>query len=355
MKLLFLSLFFALTACKNDTKTETNLDNEVLTEKSQESANKTVSNDTIIAQITTNKGVIKCFLEFEKTPVTVANFISLANGTNTMVSQEYKGKKYYDGLTFHRVIPNFMIQGGCPLGTGSGDPGYKFKDEFDSSLVHDRPGVLSMANSGPKTNGSQFFITHKETPWLNNKHTVFGHVLEGQDVVDAIAQGDSIISIEIIKKGRTAENFDAAKIFENYFEDEKKALEAQKKAISKTVDELSKGYTKTATGLRYNKTKTTDGKSPKRGDVVQVHYTGMLKDGKKFDSSVDRGQPLSFPVGTGKVIPGWDEGIMLLKEGEKARLVIPPYLGYGERGAGRGIIPPNAVLIFDVELVKVGQ
>jgi len=333
MKLLFLSLFFAATAC-----------NEQYPDLG----------DGMYAEFTTNKGKIVCQLEYEKTPITVANFVSLTEGTNTMVSDSYKGKKYYDGLKFHRVVDNFMIQGGCPLGTGSGDPGYKFKDEFDPSLVHDKAGTLSMANAGAGTNGSQFFITHKETAFLNNRHSVFGHVLTGQSTVDSIVQGDTIQTVKIIRKGSAAKQFDAAKIFEEHFADEKKEQDRIKAEMDKSIDEVAKGYEKTATGLRYNITqKNEGGKSAKRGETVQVHYTGMLVDGTTFDSSVDRGQPISFPIGTGRVIPGWDEGIMLLKEGEKARLVIPPYLGYGKRG--KGPIPANAILIFDVELIKAGN
>ena len=334
MKLLFLSLFFAITACNGQYP-----DLE----------------DGMYAEFKTNKGIILCELEYEKTPVTVANFISLAEGTNTMVSEKYKGKKYYDSLIFHRVIPNFMIQGGCPLGKGTGDPGYKFKDEFNPSLVHDKPGILSMANAGPKTNGSQFFITHKATPHLNNKHSVFGHVVKGQEIVDSIVGNDIIETINIIRKGSAAKKFDASKIFNDHFKTEKEAQEQAKIAMNKTIDEASEGYEKTSTGLRYKITqKNNDGKPVKRGDNVDVHYTGTLLDGTKFDSSLDRGKPISFPIGTGRVIPGWDEGIMLLKEGEKANLVIPPYLGYGERGAG-AVIPPNAILLFEVELIKAGN
>ena len=169
----------------------------------------------IFAKIKTNKGEILLQLEYQKTPMTVANFISLAEGTNRYVADKYKGKRFYDGLKFHRVIKNFMIQGGDPLGTGAGDPGYKFKDEFVSSLKHDKAGILSMANSGPNTNGSQFFITHKATPWLNGRHTIFGHVLKGQDVVDTIEKNDIIQSILIIRKGKEAKKFKASELFSN--------------------------------------------------------------------------------------------------------------------------------------------
>ncbi len=334
MKLLFLSLFTVFIACNAQYP---DLENGMY------------------AEINTNKGTILCKLEPEKTPVTVANFVSLAEGNNPSVSERYKDKKYYDGLTFHRVISDFMIQGGCPLGTGTGDPGYKFKDEFDPSLVHDKAGVLSMANAGPKTNGSQFFITHKPTPHLDNKHSVFGHVVNGQDVVNTISQNDTIKEVKIIRKGKEAKEFNAPKIFEEHFDIEKKEEEEALIKMNKSIDEVAKGFEKTSTGLRYKITQKNDsGKPAKRGDIVKVHYTGKLLDGTTFDSSLDRNKPIEFPIGTGRVIPGWDEGIMLLKEGEKASLVIPPYLGYGERGAG-GVIPPNAILLFDVELIKSGN
>jgi peptidylprolyl isomerase len=333
MRLFILSLFFAITACNGQYP-----DLE----------------DGMYAEFNTNKGKILCQLEFEKTPITVANFVSLAEGTNTMVSDKFKEKKYYDGIKFHRVIADFMIQGGCPLGTGTGDPGYKFKDEFDPSLVHDKPGILSMANAGPKTNGSQFFITHKATPHLNNKHSVFGHVITGQNIVDSIAKNDTIQTIKIIRKGTAANKFNATKIFNDHFAIEKEAQEKAEAEMNKTIDDVSKGYETTSTGLRYKITKTNaSGKQAKRGENVDVHYTGTLLDGTKFDSSLERGTPISFAVGTGRVISGWDEGIMLLKEGEKASLIIPPYLAYGKRG--RGPIPPNAILMFDIELVKIGK
>jgi FKBP-type peptidyl-prolyl cis-trans isomerase len=267
-------------------------------------------------------------------------------------SAKPQGKPYYDGLKFHRVIPDFMIQGGCPQGTGTGNPGYKFDDEFHPDLKHDGPGVLSMANAGPGTNGSQFFITHVETPWLDNNHTVFGKVVEGQKVVDAIAQGDIINSVEIIRIGEAAEKFNAIEAFRTFEGAREKRLEAERAAIAQQLEKVAAGFNETKSGLRYQIIQKGNGKKAEKGNKVLVHYKGQLLDGTVFDSSYKRNQPLEFQVGVGQVIAGWDEGILLLNEGDKARLVIPSDLGYGSRGAG-GVIPPNAHLIFDVELVKV--
>ena len=307
----------------------------------------------IYAKITTAKGDILIQLTYQLTPATVGNFVALAEGTmkNT---QKPLGTPYYDGLTFHRVIPNFMIQGGCPLGTGTGDPGYRFDDEFHPSLKHNKAGVISMANAGAGTNGSQFFITHLPTPWLDNKHTVFGQVIEGQNVVDTIAQGDKIEKITIIRVGEEAEKWDALKAFNSLNEAKAVRLAEQKRKNEEAFAKEIEGFDKTESGLYYKITQHGNGKKPQAGQKVAVHYTGMLLDKSVFDSSYSRRQPLNFTVGVGQVIEGWDEGILLLHEGDKARLVIPSDLAYGASGAG-GVIPPHAPLIFDVELVKVND
>ncbi len=316
---------------------------------------KKVVSEGIFAEYFTNKGKITLQLEFQKTPVTVANFITLVEGTNTFVTNDRKGKPFYNGLKFHRVIANFMIQGGCPLGNGSGDPGYKFKDEFDPSLKHDKPGVFSMANSGPATNGSQFFITHKDTPWLDNKHSVFGHVIEGQSVVDAIAQDDVIEKVVIVRKGKLAKSFDAVKVFSEYMNNranEEKKLEAEKMAIKEKALIEFKNANTTESGLKYIVLNQGDGEKPTATSNVKVHYTGMLLDGKIFDSSVQRGEPISF--GLNQVIKGWTEGVQLMPIGSKYKFLIPSNLAYGERGAG-GVIPPNADLIFEIELLGINK
>jgi len=309
--------------------------------------------DGIYAKFETTRGTILAELYYKRVPNTVANFVGLAEGSKK--SNQPAGKKFYDGLTFHRVIPNFMIQGGDPEGTGRGGPGYKFADEFHPSLTHDGPGVLSMANSGPNTNGSQFFITHKETPWLDLKHTVFGRVLSGQDVVNEIRQGDRINHLIIIRRGTDAKAF---KTDQASIDASRKNVLARQKAerieyqasFEKEMMDKNPDALKTESGLMYVPLKAGAGLAIKAGDKIKVHYTGVLADGKKFDSSRDRGEPIAFVIGKGEVIKGWDLGIIGMKKGEMRRLLIPYPLAYGEKGYP-GIIPPKATLIFDVELV----
>lgn len=307
--------------------------------------------DGIYAKFNTTKGEILVKLTHEKTPGTVGNFVALAEGDMKNDAKD-RGEPYYDGLKFHRVINDFMIQGGCPQGTGTGSPGYQFDDEFHDDLNHDTPGVLSMANAGPGTNGSQFFITHVATPWLDNKHTVFGQVEQGQDVVDAIEQGDTIESLEIVRQGDEAQEWDAMEAFKEFDAAKEKRMAEQKAKAEAELEKLAKGFDKTESGLRYKKINEGSGPKAEKGKKVSVHYEGSLTNGQVFDSSYSRNQPIDFQLGIGQVIPGWDEGISLLKVGDKARFVIPPQLAYGSRGAG-GVIPPDATLIFDVELVDV--
>ncbi len=308
-------------------------------------------NNGLYAKFNTSKGEITVNLEFEKTPGTVGNFVALAEG-NLENNTKPQGTPYYDGLKFHRVIPDFMIQGGCPLGTGTGSPGYSFDDEFHAELKHNTPGILSMANSGPASNGSQFFITHVATPWLDNKHTVFGNVIKGQDVVDAVAQNDMLLSIEIIRVGDQAEKFNAIESFRNFEGSREKREGETKKLQQEEMDKIAAGYDETPSGLRYTILQEGKGKKAEKGTTVSVHYKGQLLDGQVFDSSYERKQPIDFKIGMGQVIAGWDEGIQLLKVGDKARFVIPSNLAYGSSGAG-GVIPPDATLIFDVELMDV--
>lgn len=306
--------------------------------------------DGIYAKFNTTKGEILIKLTHDKTPGTVGNFVALAEG-NLENSVKPQGTPYYDGLTFHRVIPDFMIQGGCPLGTGTGDPGYKFDDEFHPELRHDGPGVLSMANAGPGSNGSQFFITHNATPWLDDKHTVFGYVAQGQEVVDAIEQGDKMESVEILRVGEKQKTWNAVEAFRTFEGAREKRIAEEKQKAEAEMQKLATGFEQTKSGLRYKLIQEGSGKKPSKGQQVSVHYEGSLPTGQVFDSSYKRKEPITFQLGVGQVIPGWDEGIALLKVGDKARFVIPSHLAYGSAGAG-GVIPPNATLIFEVELME---
>ncbi|WP_035670809.1 peptidylprolyl isomerase [Flavobacterium sp. 83] len=357
-----------------------------------------VAVEGIFATISTTKGDITVQLEYKKTPVTVANFIALSEGTNTYVlDDKLKGKPFFDGLKFHRVIKDFMIQGGDPSGNGSGGPGYAFKDEF-TDLKFDKGGILAMANSGPTTNGSQFFITHKDTPWLNGKHTIFGHVTQGMNVVNLIAQDDVIKKITITRKGALAKQFDAPKVFSDYYgnkaEDAKKQAlidaENQKKQAAIQAEE-KKAYfekygsviyakadylktakataTTTASGLAYKIVQKGSGVKPADGTTFYFHYAGYFEDGTLFDSSYEdickaygkydanraaQNGYQPFPFEAGKkdgMIPGFLEALNLMTYGDKAVIFIPSNLAYGQRGAG-GVIPPNTNLVFELEMFE---
>ena len=343
--------------------------------------------DGLYAEFVTNKGSFVAELYFEQTPITVASFVSLAEGNSSRVSEEFKGKPFYNGLVFHRVIEDFMIQGGDPTGTGSGGPGYEFPNEIVDSLTHDSKGILSMANSGPDTNGSQFFITLKETPWLDGMHTVFGQVVEGQEVVDSIgvvetAEGDRpvdevvINEVNIIRKGDASKNFDANQVFEQELTNiETEAAEKQRQltesmaAKAMQLDSLKSGAKELPSGLKINVTEEGTGPTPDAGDMVLIHYAGYLPNGQLFDSSIEAVaremgafdqrrkdmngyQPIQMSYSPdAQMIAGFKEGVQSMNVGDKATLFIPAHLGYGVRGAG-GVVPPNSDLIFPVELVE---
>ena len=317
--------------------------------------------DGLYARLTTNRGDITVRLDYERAPLTVCNFVALAEGAMNV----HRGKKYYDGLNFHRVISkgngdaqDFMIQGGCPLGNGSGGPGYSFPDEIDPSLRHDRPGILSMANAGPGTNGSQFFITIVPTPHLDGLHTVFGYVVQGQDVVNRIKKNDKITKVTIIRNGPGAiafkadqENFD--KLLLQVKETAADKMQAQRQA---SIDQINTKYpdaAQTKSGIRYIIQKQGTGSRPSAGSTVRVSYIGSLLNGKVFDRSDIRGGPIEFQAGNGMVIQGWDESVLEMRVGEKRVVIIPPELAYGERAVGNGLIPANSFLVFEMELISI--
>ena len=329
-----------------------------------------VLSDGMYAEFQTSKGIILCQLEFEKTPMTVGNFVGLVEG-DFSVDDAVISNPYYNNLRFHRVIKDFMIQGGCPLGNGTGDPGYKFYDEIVEGLIHSGPGILSMANSGPNTNGSQFFITHKATPWLDRKHTVFGHVVKGMDVVNKIEKDDWINSVTIIRKGAAANSFNAMEAFHFIYdpirESELKRAEELKFIAEMSEAEYSK-YMFKQVKKKYKKAKMTKSglvyvckkkgkRKPKieEGMEVQLHYTGTFRaDGKKFDSSLDRNQVFKFNYKTQKMIAGFEEGITLIGKGGEIKVVIPYYQAYGKSGR-KGAIPPYSDLVFDIQLIDFNK
>jgi cyclophilin family peptidyl-prolyl cis-trans isomerase len=307
--------------------------------------------DGLYALIETSKGDITVKLEFEKVPFTVANFVTLAEGKNNYVSPNYKGIHFY--------------------ATGQGGPGYKFKDEFHPELNHGKAGILSMANSGPNTNGSQFFITTDQTSYLDGKHSVFGEVVEGLDIISTIAVGDPINKVKIIRIGQAAKKFDAVKVFKEYFEKQaelQKVLETVKAKKAALIKDIKATGTKTKSGLTYKIIKPGTGKKPNAGQNVFVHYAGFFVDGTLFDTSYESVAeengvldlarkeangyaPFPFKYGDKQgLIAGFIEGLENMKFGDKMALLIPGHLGYGEQGYGQ--IPPNATLLFEVELLE---
>lgn len=306
------------------------------------------SKDGIFAVMETAKGDIVINLFYKQTPLTVVNFVGLAEGKLDAA----KGKPFYDGLKFHRVISkangdeqDFMIQGGDPRGNGTGGPGYTFPDEFVDTLKHSKPGILSMANSGADTNGSQFFITIVPTPWLDGKHTVFGEVIAGQNIVNTIKQDDVIKKVTIVRNGEEAKKFSATQA-----DFDKLKKEAAGK-IFKEIEKKFPGAKKDDNGIFYVTKKDGSGSKIGKNRSVAVHYTGSLLNGTMFDSSQGR-EPLAFTTGAGQMISGFDIMVQDMKLKEKRTVILPPSFAYGARGIP-GVIPGNAYLVFDIELIRV--
>ena len=314
--------------------------------------------DGLYGSIKVNENYIFFELYYQETPLTVSNFVGLATGA--FGENIERKENYFDGLTFHRVVENFVIQGGDPEGTGSGGPGYQFIDEFHPDLTHSDMGILSMANSGPNTNGSQFFITLAPTPHLDNRHTVFGKVLENTDILTTVVQDDVMETVEIHPKGSAAKSFinniswDAFKQLQT---DQKISLENELQEITTKITtalESNANFTSTSEGLFYEILTQGSGVAVQKGDNVEVHYELKLyQDDAIVDSSYQRDETFIVPVGADQVIQGWEIMLLKLKVGDKVHVIIPPELAYGETGAGGGIIPPNAYLDFIIEVVSI--
>jgi len=303
----------------------------------------------VFAVMESEKGTMVLELFYEDTPLTVTNFVGLAEGTLDAAN----GQPFYNGLKFHRVIKDFMIQGGDPKGNGTGGPGYKFPDEWCDKYSFDGPGYLAMANSGANTNGSQFFITHVPTDWLNGKHTIFGKIIEGQNVVDSVEQGDTIVDLKIIRQGAKAEKFTATQkdFDQQIYEVAKRAQEAKEKAMAKVIE----GCEKDDNGIYYQILSKGNGKKVGQGKNVTVGYKGYLTDGQIFDASKEfhpQGhEPLEFKTAGGQMIPGFDKMVQDMEYGETRKMVLPPEMAYGAQGIP-GVIPGGAYICFDVKVIK---
>lgn len=370
--------------------------------------------DGLYAEFVTKKDTMVAKLFFKKAPVTVANFVALAEGNHPMVDDDFKGKRFYDGITFHRVINNFMAQGGDPTATGTGNSGYRFEDEFSPDLKHSKKGILAMANSGPNTNGSQFYITHKATEWLNafdkegnlkacgtgnpplSCHAVFGELVINTEKITSVQKGDTLLKLTIIRKGFDAKKFNAVKTWETELplleESNKKQREEAAKITKEKADaanKIAKEKSEIArnefikqnknlkgnikhlpTGLAMIFIKESKATKPKSTESVLVNYAGYFEDGRLFDTCIKKvakknGQYKADKPGgykpfkmiyneTATLVPGFREAMLNMVPGDKARVFIPSYLGYGSQGS-RGVIPPNTNLVFDLEIMGIAK
>ncbi len=304
----------------------------------------------LYAKLDTAKGAITISLAYNRVPLAVANFVGLAEGTLSANA----GRHFYDGLTFHRVETGFVVQGGDPAGDGSGDPGYNFPDEFDPSLRHDGPGVVALANYGADTNGSQFYITLAAAPVLDDSYTIFGRVVEGMEVVEKLAIGDSMTKVTIIRSGDEAKAFETdQEAWNRYYgqaaEGAKARARATRQAVTDGIAAVWPGLVLRPNGIMSMTLKEGSGPRMMRGSLVKIAYKGMLPDGRVFDQSILHGGPYEFEMGTGRVILGWDMIVSEMKKGEKRIVAIPPEFAYGTQGVA-GLIPPNSYIVFELEL-----
>lgn len=304
----------------------------------------------LYARISTARGDIVVNLEYRKAPLTVVNFVGLAEGTLEASS----GVPFYDGLTFHRVEPDFVIQGGDPAGDGSGDAGYNFPDEINPDLRHDAMGVVAMANHGANTNGSQFYITLGEAGYLDGKYSIFGNVIRGLDVIKKIKKGDLIQKIRIERIGAEAQAFktDQAAFNALYASAAEAARERFQRSRAATIAQIKArwpGLVEGPNGFLNQVLKQGSGPVIRRFWLANVAYKGMLPDGTVFDDSSLHGGSIEFEVGAGNVIPGWEMLVMDMKKGEKRLVAIPPEFAYGQKGYA-GVIPPDSYLVFELEV-----
>lgn len=311
----------------------------------------------LYARINTNRGAVLVELAYKRAPLTVTNFVGLAEGR--LNSSRGAGVPFYDGLTFHRVVPGFVIQGGDPAGNGTGGPGYRFPDEFDPTLRHDRRGTLSMANSGPDSNGSQFFITLDATPWLDDRHSVFGYVVRGQDVVESIRQGDRIESVEILRRGSDALAFQAGQNAFDRLVEEHRLRKAESQAEDRrraagVIEERWPNARSTDSGIHYVIREAGRGPVIQPGNSITLHYDAFLLDSTEPFESTRQIDPVIVIAGEGRLLPGWEETLLTMRPEERRTIILPPELAFGATGAGQKV-PPNAFVVFDIEILSVSR
>lgn len=308
--------------------------------------------DGLYAEITTDRGEIVIRLEPARAPVTVMNFVGLAEGT--IDNDHAPGKRFYDGLTFHRVEPGFVIQGGDPNGDGTGGPGYRFPTETHPELLHDRPGIVAMANSGPDTNGSQFYITMGPTPHLDGGYNVFGEVIEGMSVVTSIQAGDRIRSVKILRSGEEAVAYRASTDrFRGLMDDLQAEREAGRlRTQQETLDALRDSYPGLAEyqdGLLLARLQEGSGATPIQGQEIEIHIVFSLPDGRQLDSTRDRGSPQRFRYLQDRLIRGLEMAVGTMQVGERTVALVPP----GLWDTGRPpMIPPDSYVVFDIERLR---
>jgi cyclophilin family peptidyl-prolyl cis-trans isomerase len=326
----------------------------------------------LYAELHTNKGLIVLSLEFDKTPMTVAHFIGLTEGRidNDALPE---GVPFYDGTKFHRVVPGHVIQAGAPVTEGDGRLGYMFPNEIHPDLSHNRAGMVGVANGGPHTNGSQFYITLGDRSYLDGDYTVFGEVIQGMDVISKIIQGDVIKTIRIIRIGKQAKRFrsDTQAFLDLKLRVQNRVKEqAEKKEIeeSATIDERWPEAVEEESGSRYVIIQEGEGETARTGNKIRVRYTGEVLEGQKFFSTVDGNpsdeQPAEefiMELGKNRVNSGLDQALNQMREGEKRILILPSRLAYGtggfyakeRKGKKRFVISPNSTLVYEVELLGI--
>ncbi len=313
--------------------------------------------DGLYARLVTNRGEILVDLAYRRAPLTVTNFVGLAEGR--LNSSRGAGTRFYDGLTFHRVVEDFVIQGGDPVANGTGGPGYKFPDEFHPQLRHDRAGTLSMANSGPHSNGSQFFITLAEAPWLDDRHSVFGYVVAGQDVVESIQQGDRIEAVEIVRRGEGALRFhpgqrDFDRLVEEVRSRAAEAQAAERREAVRLIAERWPEAVSTESGIFYVIQRAGEGAVIDEGSAVTLHYDAYLLDSDQPFESTRTIDPVIVTAGEGRLLPGWEESLLTMRPLERRTIILPPELAFGSGGAGAKV-PPDAFVVFDIEIISVSR